>query len=181
MKKIFLSSIAAATLLLTGCGTTQKTATTGTETGTYAVNPVDVESEVLNIKDALSLFDNNELITEISKKYGYKVENEVNIHNLENYKTMLYKNCTLSKKSKSGIYVDLPKPQRKGISSYIGLTGSTVEIGVFNTKAYDSLIEQIKQAGFKLTQDGYEQEYNNGVYSLNCYAPGKRVIIKKAI
>lgn len=129
----------------------------------------------------MSLFDNKDLAPELAKKYGYKLEKDVNIHNLDNYKTMLYKNCLLGKKSKAGNYADLPKPQKKGVSSYIGITTSTVEVGVFNDKAYQSLIDQIKQAGFQLTQDGNEQEYNNGKYSLNCYAPGRRVIIQKAL
>ncbi len=94
---------------------------------------------------------------------------------------MLYKNSTLPKKMKDGSFMDLPKPLRNGTSSYIGLNQDKVEIGVFNDKAYNSLLNQVKQAGFKLAQDGYEQEYSNGVYSIFCYAPGKRIRIVKTL
>ena len=108
-KKIIFSTAFAALMMLASCGTVSNTTPTTETTQTYEVNPVEVKSEVLNIKDALSLFDNKDLAPELAKKYGYKLEKDVNIHNLDNYKTMLYKNCLLGKKSKAGNYADLPR------------------------------------------------------------------------
>lgn len=186
MKKNYVLGVAfACALIMTSCGTTKQTAqTTPTETtnnNTYDIHPVDIKSDVLTLSDGIRLFDDRTLEASMSTKYGYKKQEKYEAHNLCSYDVMLYKNSTLPKKMKDGSFMDLPKPLRNGTSSYIGLNTDKVEIGVFNQKAYNSLLDQVKQAGFKLTQDGYEQEYSNGVYSIFCYAPGKRVRIMKTL
>ena len=55
-----------------------------------------------------------------------------------------------------------------------------IEIGVFNIKAYNNLVAQVKACGFKLVADGYEAEYSNGAYDIFCYEGGKRVRIQKS-
>ncbi len=185
-EKVFGFSIAfASALIMTSCGTTKQTVqTNSTETtsnATYDVHPVDVKSDVLTLSDGIRLFDDRTLESSLAAKYGYKKQNKYEAHNLCSYDVMLYKNSTLPKKMKDGSFMDLPKPLRNGTSSYIGLNQDKVEIGVFNDKAYNSLLNQVKQAGFKLAQDGYEQEYSNGVYSIFCYAPGKRIRIVKTL
>lgn len=187
MKKTFIMVAAfASALFITGCSSSQKvTKTVGvTEetTDTFSVHPEDIKSEVLNIYDALRLFDDCSLENDIIKKYNYKKTEKYIVYNLESYNTMLYKNCALARKhSDNGFYQDLPKPQRKGISSYVGFTDSSIEVGVFNNKTYLALVDQIITAGFKLKADGYEKIYSNGIYDISCYAPGHRIIIRKAL
>lgn len=185
--KIMAASMAAAALLtLNGCGTTGSTTQSTTTTPkveeqtTFAVNPVDVQSEVLTIADAIRLFDDNSKLAEMAKKYGYKQAGKYEAHNLNTYDNLMYKNCVPARKLQDGSYQDMPKAQKKGTSSYVGMMDGKLEIGVYNSKEYTKLVEQITQAGFKLKEDGYEQEYSNGVYSLFCYASGKRVRIAKA-
>lgn len=67
----------------------------------------------------------------------------------------------------------------KGISSYVAFT-DRIEIGVFNIKAYNNLVAQVKACGFELVADGYEAEYSNGTYDIFCYEGGKRVRIQKS-
>lgn len=184
--KTLLAAVAVA-LVLTSCGTSQSTTTTAPAAQSteqpekYDVHPVDVKSEVLTISDGIKLFDDNSNLNAMAQKYGYKKLGKYEAHNLNSYDNMLYKNCSLPKKMKDGSYMDMPKPMKNGVSSYVGMVDGKLEIGVFNTKSYNQLVEQVEMAGFKLAQDGYEKEYSNGVYSIFCYAPGKRVRIAKTL
>jgi len=184
-KNLVANIAAAVALTLAGCGTTttttQPAAQTSQEPATYDVTPVDVESEVLTIADAIRLFDDNSKLAAMAKKYGYKQVGKYEAHNLNAYDDMMYKNCVSAKKLKDGTFQDMPKALKKGTSSYVGMIGGKIEIAVYNTKEYNKLVEQVKMAGFKLKEAGYEEEYSNGVYSIFCYASGKRVRIAKAL
>ena len=80
---------------------------------------------------------------------------------------------------REGVYTDLPKPVKKGISSYVAINDN-IEIGVFNSKAYEQLLNQVKACGFTLVAPGYEDEYQRGSFKVFCYAGGKRIRVQKS-
>lgn len=174
-------------LTLWACGGAKSTLTPRTSatptinTDTFAIHPVDIKSEVLTISDALHLFADGSQTATLAAKYGYHQKTNYEVNHLNLYSNMLYKACTLPQKMKNGSYTDLPRPMKKGTSSYVGVMKDQIEIGVFSTRTYEQLVDQVQQAGFKLAQDGYEQEYSNGLISVFCYSPGKRIRIVKTL
>lgn len=185
-KSSIIIPIAAAALCMTGCSTPQKVVTpppTVKEPAvdTFEIHPVEMPSEVLTIANGLKVLKQPELAPQLLAKQEYKSKKDYKVNRLNDYDIMYYKNCRLPKVLSNGAYEDLPKALKKGISSYVGISSGGVEIGVFNNKAYQSLIDQVTGAGFKLAADGYEQEYSNGVYSVYCYASGRRVRITHTV
>ncbi len=181
--KMISSAVIMAALVVTSCVTTKSSGYTDNsqQTDTFAVHLVDIKSEVLTISDGIRLYDAGTTDMAIAKKYGYKRIDGYKAYNLKDYAVLFYKNSQLPRKLSSGAYLDMPKPMKKGVSSYVGINKNEVEIGVFSQKAYDSLLSQVIQAGFALIHDGYEKEYSNGIYSIYCYAPGRRIRISRPL
>lgn len=172
---------------LTGCGTQKSTynkdASTAVEQGAQqqpATYHVDAHPEVISITEGIDLFNNHGSATAIAKKYSYKKVDGYNIYRLENYETVLYKNCRLPKKVGNTSYEDAPLPLAKGTSSYVTV-GQNIQIAVFNSKAYQNLIEQIKGLGFSLAEQGYEDRYTNGTIDIYTYEPKKLFRIEKTL
>lgn len=180
--------IAITVFTLIGCGTQKSienkdAAATQTEQDTQqpATYHVDAHPEVISIAEGIDLLANHDLTNTVSKKYSYKVIDNYDVYRLENYKTVMYKNCRLPKKVNATSYEDTPLPQVKGTSSYITVTQNNIQIAVFNNKAYQNLLEQIKGLGFALTEQGYEDKYSNGSIDIYTYAPKKLFRIEKAL
>jgi len=173
--------------VFTGCGTQKsidnKDASTTEKQGAQqqpATYHVEAHPDVISIAEGIDLFNNHGLATAIAKKYSYKKMDDYSIYRLENYNVLLYKNCRLPKKVGSASYEDAPLPLAKGTSSYVTVA-QTVQIAVFNNKAYQNLIEQVKGLGFSLTEQGYEDKYSNGTIDIYTYAPKKLFRIEKAL
>ena len=141
-----------------------------------AVEPI---KDVLSIEEAVKLLQAGEGRTTVMRKLGYKRKDGYEVSRMDKYDVMYYKNCKLPRMLREGVYVNYPQPLVKGISSYVAFT-DRIEIGVFNIKAYNNLVAQVKACGFKLVADGYEAEYSNGAYDIFCYEGGKRVRIQKS-
>ncbi len=190
MKKIvFLCAVVAVMLAFTGCGTTKQVVQDVATKDTAAVNVVektaktyhvDAHPEVISIAEAITLLTNKDAASVIAKKYKYKMKAPYGIYRLDRYDTMLYKNCRLPRALAKNIYEDSPKPQAKGTSSYVAID-STITVAVFNNKAYDNLLEQVKGLGFTLAETGYEDRYTNGVIDIYCYGTRKSVRIEKTL
>lgn len=188
MKKTsIIIPLAAAVLCMAACSTPEKVVTPPPTTvkepvaDTFEIHPVEIPSEVLTIAAGLKVLDQPDQASALMAGKGYKSEKDYKVNRLNDYDMMYYKNCRLPKRLQNGAYEDLPKALKKGVSSYVGISTGGVEIGVFNNKAYQSLIDQVTGAGFTLAADGYEQEYSNGVYSIFCYAAGRRVRITHTV
>lgn len=180
---ILSMTVMAGTLLFSGCGTTQKTTSTPITKDTLSIGdiqsmPETAKGEVLSIKDALLILDGKLDRKAVMKKYGYQYKASYEVSRLAKYTNLYYRNCTLPRQIRDGVYADLPRPQKKGVSSYVALN-EKIEIGVFNNAAYQALVDQVKAAGFQLDQPGYEDEYVRGQYHIFCYAGGKRIRIEK--
>lgn len=141
-----------------------------------AVEPI---KDVLSIEEAVRLLQAGESRAAVMRKLGYKRKDGYEVSRMDKYDVMYYKNCKLPRMLREGVYVNYPQPLVKGISSYVAFT-DRIEIGVFNIKAYNNLVAQVKACGFKLVADGYEAEYSNGAYDIFCYEGGKRVRIQKS-
>ncbi len=142
--------------------------------------PVDAHPEVISIAEAIGIFQNKTDIDAVTKKYKYKKASPYGIYRLDRYETMLYKNCRLPRAMGKDIYEDTPRPLAKGTSSYVGISES-VTIAVFNNKAYDNLLAQVKALGFTLAETGYEDRYTNGTIDIYTYATNKRFRIEKSL
>ena len=77
-------------------------------------------------------------------------------------------------------YEDAPLPQAKGVSSYVSV-GNTIQMAVFNNKAYENLVEQIKGLGFSLQEEGYEDRYSNGTIDIYIYKEKRLFRIEKTL
>lgn len=183
MKKIF-NLVAAAIMVFTmsNCSTKQMaTTTTAHAVDTTAIIQVEANREFLSIAEALQMMQDPSAAEKILPKYGYQFKKNYEIYRVNKYKAMFYKNCTLPKQTSTGAYLDLPKAQKKGTSSYVAIS-ENIEIGVYNNKAYENLVNQILGTpGFTLAHDGYEQEYSNGTYSIYTYNPMRRIRIEKTL
>ncbi len=178
--------IGLASMVLVGCGGSQKATVDATTTATEprvidttAVVAVEVNKEFLSIEEAVQILQSPEEKAAIMKKYGYKYKKGYEVSRMDKYDEMYYKNCKLPRMLRDGVYENYPQPLVKGISSYVAFT-NRIEIGVFNMNAYNNLVAQVKAGGFRLVEDGYEAEYSNGAYNVYCYEGGKRVRIQKA-
>ncbi len=188
MKKTsIIIPLAAAALCLAACSTPEKVVITPPPAvkepaaDTFEIHPVEIPSEVLTIAGGLKVLDEPGQAAALMAGKGYKAQADYKVNRLNDYDAMYYKNCRLPKRLQNGAYEDLPRALKKGVSSYVGVSQGGVEIGVFNNKAYQSLVDQVTGAGFTLAADGYEQEYSNGVYSIFCYATGRRVRITRTV
>ncbi len=181
------ASLAAGILLLGSCATKnavapQQPAETTQQPAT--VQPAEIQAdatankEFVSIKDASDVLLGRTELKALAAKYGYKTISGYAVYRLDSYDTMLYKNCLPAKKVGTGVYADTPQPQRKGTSSYVAMAGD-VTIGVFNNKAYDNLVSQVKNAGFNLLEQGYEDHYSNGLIDIFCYASRRTVRLSK--
>ncbi|WP_028897018.1 hypothetical protein [Prevotella sp. HUN102] len=182
MKKNLWIMAAAATgmLFLGSCGTTQKSTPTTNEpvTAPIVVETVAPEPEIISIAEAVEIFQTPDKAAEIAKKYGYKLTSNYEIYRLDKFSKLYYKNCRLAKKLTADKYEDYPKPLKKGISSYVAFRNNAIIIGVFNQKAYDNLVAQVKAAGFTLDMAGNEDIYVKGDRKIACYADGKMVRVQ---
>ena len=122
-----------------------------------AIEPI---KDVLSIEEAVRLLQASEDRAAVMRKLGYKQKEGYEVSRMDKYDVMYYKNCKLPRMLREGVY--------------------RIEIGVFNIKAYNNLVAQVKACGFKLVADGYEAEYSNGAYDIFCYEGGKRVRIQKS-
>ncbi|MBM6993985.1 MAG: hypothetical protein I3J02_12120 [Prevotella sp.] len=185
---IFLSSIALLLVAaLSSCGT-QKTVSTPSHADTLATaaplhantSPVVPNKELVSIAEAAEAVSNPDALAAVAKKYGYKVINGYGIYRLDSYDKMYYRNCLPAKSLGKGMYADTPQPTKRGTSSYIAL-GQSVIIGVFNSAAYQNLVDQVKGLGYTLVEQGYEDRYTNGTVDIYCYAARKTVRLEKAV
>ncbi len=176
-------------LTLSGCGT-QKTAlkqtapptAATTETAQSAVKTyhVDANPELVSVAEAIALYSDKSLVDQLQKKYKYKKVAPYGVYRLDKYDTMLYKNCRPARKMSDGVYEDTPLPQAKGTSSYVVVSDKVI-VAVFNNKAWENLIEQIKGLGFVLTSEGHEDCYSNGTIEIYAYKARKSIRIEKSI
>lgn len=173
-----------AALALTGCGSARQTAVEPARVAEEpaveeAFVPVEVEKEVLSVEEAAHLLHSPGEKATVMRKYGYKYKKGYEVSRMDKYDEMYYKNCKLPRMIREGVYENYPQPLAKGISSYVAFT-DRVEIVVFNKKAYDNLVAQVKAAGYRLAEDGYEARYTDGSLDVFCYEGGKRVRIQQS-
>lgn len=183
MKKLFYLGIAAIMILsLSNCAANHAVTTNATaEIDSTELLKVKANPQFLSIQEGLRMIQDSTYAGKVLKKYGYRYKKDYIVYRVESYKEMYYKNCNLPKQTNTGAFTDLPKPMRKGISSYVAINNK-IEIGVYNNRAYKNLIGQILSVpGFTLVNDGYEQEYSNGTYSIFTYAPNRRIRIQKTL
>lgn len=179
MKKGYIVMTAVACVMAVGCGTVQKAEVVKEAPQPVVVVPqVEASPEVLSIVEAMALLEDVSKAPQALKAKGYSYKKAYKVYRLDKYENLYYKNCRLPKQIREGVYEDMPKPLRKGVSSYVAVT-DRVEIGVFNDKAFQNLVDQVKSAGFRLDIEGYEDKYTNDVYNIFCYKTGKRVRIEK--
>lgn len=183
MNKSIIITLAAA-FMLAACTTTKTTVSQPEtpkveETAPVVSLPIVAPNpEFISIAEAISLLDNPQQTADIAKKYGYKTINDYAVYRLDAYKPVLYKNCRPAKSLGTNVYEDMPKPLRKGVSSYIAMRDD-VTIAVFNEAAYGNLVQQLSAAGFNLERDGYEQVLTNGTATAYCHASRKTVRLAK--
>ena len=183
MKKLFYLSIAAIMIFtLSNCATNHTvTNNTTKETDSIKLLKVKANPQFISIQEGLQMMQDSTYAPKILKKYGYKYKKNYEVYRVESYKEMYYKNCSLPIQTGSGAFMDLPKAMKKGTSSYIAINNK-IEIGVYNNQAYENLVGQILSVpGFTLINDGYEQAYSNGTYSIFTYAPNHRIRIQKTL
>ena len=189
MKKTLILAVASVAVMLLGsCGTKHPVVTLPsfdesrpvvTELPTEVPAYPNANKEFASVKDAADVVLGRTDLKALASKYGYKTLVGYAVYRLDSYDTMLYKNCLPAKKVGQGVYTDTPQPQRKGTSSYVAVT-KDVTIGVFNNKAYENLVEQVKNSGFRLLEQGYEDHYTNGLVDAYCYASRRTVRLSKA-
>lgn len=187
-KILTLVGVAAVALALASCSSKKQFTTLPSPDGSFPVvvdTPAEVTAdanasrEFLSVKDAADVVLGRSDLKTMATRYGYKRLDGYAVYRLDSYDTMLYKNCQPAKKVGRGVYADTPKPQSKGTSSYVAVKGD-VTIGVFNQKAYDNLVAQVKNGGFHLVEQGYEDHYTNGQVDAYCYAKRRTVRLGKA-
>lgn len=171
-------------LVIGACGSAQKTTTANTNTTTPQVQPVDTvnvvpNSEVLSIKELISVFADEANADEAMKKYGYKVKKGYEVFRVDKYDKMYYKNCRLAKIITDGKYEDYPRALKAGISSFVAVKGESMMLGVFNNNAYQNLVDQVKMNGFHLDMEGNEDIYTDGKYYIACNKKNRTVRIQK--
>ncbi len=149
------------------------------ETPAEVTADANASREFVTVKEAADVVLGRTDLKAVATQYGYKRLDGYAVYRLDSYDTMLYKNCQPAKKMGKGVYADTPKPLSKGTSSYVAAKGD-VTIGVFNQKAYDNLVAQVKNGGFRLVEQGYEDHYTNGQVDVYCYAQRRTVRIGKA-
>ncbi len=184
MKKIAITGLFSATLLLSSCYSTMlikqtETPTTTTTTQTQTVEQVAPNTEVLSVKELIDLFAQQDNASAIAKKYGYKTKAGYEVFRVAKYDQMLYKNCRLAKVITDGKYEDYPRAQRAGVSSYVGVTSSEIIMGVFNDAAYQNLVSQVKMNGFTLDMEGNEDIYTNNTYYISCNKNNRTIRIMR--
>ncbi len=186
-KFLTLSSVIAVALALGSCGSKKSFTTLPSPDGSFpvvvdtsaeVVADANANSEFVTVKEAADLVLGRADLKTLSAHYGYKRVDGYAVYRLDSYDTMLYKNCQPAKKVGAGVYADTPKPLKKGTSSYVAVKGD-VTIGVFNQKAYDNLVAQVKNGGFRLVEQGYEDHYTNGQVDAYCYAQRRTVRLSK--
>ena len=183
MRFLFLTAV---TLVIVGCSTSQPTvapivteAPKTTESAPLEPLPqVTPHPDVITIAEAIALLNDPSAVASTAKHHGYKMLSNYGVYRLDNYSSMLYKNCKPAKLMGNNVYEDMPLPLRKGTSSYVAIKDD-VTIGVFNAKAYTNLTEQLLAAGFRLVSEGHETEYTNGTHTAYCYASRKTIRIEK--
>lgn len=143
------------------------------------VAEVAASKEFLSIAEAAAVVTGRSTIDDVARRYGYKTIDNYGIYRLDSYDKMLYRNCTPAKSMGNNVYADVPRPQKKGTSSYVAVT-QTVTIGVFNTAAYQNLVDQVTTGGFRLVETGYEDRYTNGTVDVYCYSARKTVRVERA-
>ena len=187
-KILTLFSVVAVVLTTAGCGSKKPLANQSTSDVPAAIEtsvPVEVtpdanaSREFVTVKDAADVLLGRKDLKAIAAQYGYKRLDGYAVYRLDSYDTMLYKNCQPAKKMGKGVYADTPKPLSKGTSSYVAVK-EDVTVGVFNQKAYDNLVAQVKNGGFRLVEQGYEDHYTNGQVDVYCYAQRRTVRLSKA-
>ena len=187
-KILTLFSVVAVVLTTAGCGSKKPLANQPTsdvpaviETSVPAEVTADANAsrEFVTVKDAADVLLGRKDLKAIASQYGYKRLDGYAVYRLDSYDTMLYKNCQPAKKVGKGVYADTPKPLSKGTSSYVAVK-EDVTVGVFNQKAYDNLVAQVKKGGFRLVEQGYEDHYTNGQVDVYCYAQRRTVRLSKA-
>lgn len=187
-KILTLFSVVAVVLTTAGCGSKKPLANQPTsdvpaviETSVPAEVTADANAsrEFVTVKDAADVLLGRKDLKAIAAQYGYKRLDGYAVYRLDSYDTMLYKNCQPAKKVGKGVYADTPKPLSKGTSSYVAVK-EDVTVGVFNQKAYDNLVAQVKNGGFRLVEQGYEDHYTNGQVDVYCYAQRRTVRLSKA-
>ena len=185
-KQTFALMAGLVALALTGCGggtkqiiVQQAEVAQEPKTVVDTIEAVKPIKDVLSIEQAVKLLETGEDRAAVMRKLGYKQKENYEVSRMDKYDVMYYKNCKLPRMLREGVYQNYPQPLVKGISSYVAFT-DRIEIGVFNIKAYNNLVAQVKACGFKLVADGYEAEYSNGAYDIFCYEGGKRVRIQKS-
>ena len=185
-KQTFALMAGLVALALTGCGggtkqiiVQQAEVAQEPKTVVDTIEAVEPIKDVLSIEQAVKLLETGEDRAAVMRKLGYKQKENYEVSRMDKYDVMYYKNCKLPRMLREGVYQNYPQPLVKGISSYVAFT-DRIEIGVFNIKAYNNLVAQVKACGFKLISDGYEAEYSNGTYDIFCYEGGKRVRIQKS-
>lgn len=171
--------------VLTGCGGTNQIMVQAPQvTQEPKVTPDTIENvepikEVLSIKEAVRLLDAAEDRAAVMRELGYKRKDGYEVSRMDKYDVMYYKNCKLPRTLRKDVYENYPQPLVKGVSSYVAFT-DRIEIGVFNIKAYNNLVAQVKANGFRLVANGYEAEYSDGTHDIFCYEGGKRIRIQKS-
>lgn len=180
-RKFIAIALVGAAFVLTGCGMTKKV--TSPANGEPAIQQPTVEQvtpepEVISIAEAVDVFEHPERMAETAKKYGYKLKKDYEIYRLDKFSKLFYKNCRLAKILTANQYEDYPKPLRKGVSSYVAFKEGAIIIGVFNQKAYDNLVAQVKAAGYTLDMPGNEDIYVKGSRRIACYAGAKTVRVQ---
>lgn len=174
------------TLLLAACGTANISTENKTQEQTSAPTEqavkyhVEAIPEVMSIAEGIDLYNDHGNMEMLARKYGYKTVKDYAIYRLDKYEAMLYKNCRLPKKMGNSGYEDTPLPQAKGVSSYVSV-GNTIQMAVFNNKAYENLVEQIKGLGFSLQEEGYEDRYSNGTIDIYIYKEKRLFRIEKTL
>lgn len=165
---------------LTSCGTQQKVAPTPEATPVSApvVTNVAPQKDIISVAEAIEIFLNPSSAPTIAKRYGYKLKNNYEVYRLDKFTKMYYKNCTLAKLLTATAYSDYPKPQAKGVSSYIAFKDGAIIIAVFNQTAYNNLVEQVKANGFVLDMPGNEDYYKKGNLTIACSAANKSIRIQ---
>ncbi|EIM32337.1 MAG: hypothetical protein E7L36_03545 [Prevotella bivia] len=165
-------------LLFASCGTQQKATTTETNAPIIPVENVTAQSDMISVAEAITIFEHPENTDAIVKKYGYKLKKGYEVYRLDKFSKMYYKNCTLAKLITKTAYGDYPKPLAKGVSSYIAFKEGAIIVAVFNQKAYDNLVAQVKANGFVLDMPGSEDIYKRGERTIACYQAGKSIRIQ---
>ncbi len=177
------------TTLAVGCGSMKQVVKETAKTDTVAIEkpapvvvqtPVDAHPDVISIAEAIGIFRDKAGIDAVVKKYKYKKAAPYGVYRLDRHDAMLYKNCRLPRSLGKDMYEDTPRPLAKGTSSYVAISES-VTIAVFNVKAYDNLLAQVKALGFTLAETGYEDRYTNGTIDIYTYATNKRFRIEKSL